>query len=68
GGLFIHSAMPDRLRSPLFKMHRELARMGSTSSEDSVSESETDDSSSNNSGKSSSSSSNTTVETTHTTG
>ncbi|CDI81999.1 hypothetical protein EAH_00064240 [Eimeria acervulina] len=54
--------------SPLFKMHRELARLGSTSSEDSVSESETDHSSSNNSSNSGSTSSSNTVETTQTTG
>lgn len=34
----------DRLRSPLFKMHRELARLGSTSSDDSDSGSDTDSS------------------------
>ncbi|OEH79382.1 hypothetical protein cyc_06176 [Cyclospora cayetanensis] len=36
------SGISDQLRSPLFKMHRELALLGSTSSEDSVSESESE--------------------------
>ncbi|CDI87150.1 hypothetical protein, conserved [Eimeria praecox] len=67
GRLLTPSGISDRLRSPLFKMHRELARLGSTSSEDSVSESETDHSSSNNSNKSSSTNSSNAVETAHTT-
>ncbi|CDJ33066.1 LOW QUALITY PROTEIN: uncharacterized protein EMH_0050910 [Eimeria mitis] len=61
GRLLGPSGVSDRLRSPLFKMHRELTRLGSTSSEDSISESETDHSSSNNS------SSGNTVEATKTT-
>ncbi|XP_026191306.1 uncharacterized protein LOC34622403 [Cyclospora cayetanensis] len=51
------SGISDQLRSPLFKMHRELALLGSTSSEDSVSESESEHSRTSKNGKSSSSSS-----------